>query len=594
MENVSIAPVVPSNSQPHPLSPPASSSLWKRVALGCFLVLAALILTQDLTGRLIGKKHQVKLAPASPTMPEMAKPRYPSGMPQETHLLRQVQIREDGRQLRGPYRTMQDTRSAGPGSYMLGDKTFWVVPFKTEGDKPAARPRYEVWIPKPVPHWLRWPVYLGLILLLKPKVRQYYQNHPLGTNKLPYLEALRGIACLVVVVTHFVWLFYREINLPIVEGKTWYDFVALHRNVPFASLLNAGGFAVDTFFVLSGFVLFLPFAGATRVDVRRILEAIVRRPVRLLGVMALVMLAVWLLRQSGIYFENSHVPPKHWTGFLGDLLIPYSTASDYCGVFWTIRYELWGSFLIYGFALLLGGRSFRWFAYPILIWLLRWDGYAGFVFGALLADLFKSYTLPTSWNWVKVCAPALFTVGLLIGLQMDHDHLQQGFDAWLSQYIPNLQLLFPSRKQGLVGAVLVVSALLLSPWLQRRLTHPWLNSLGRQSYAVYGVHNVIIYVFSCWLLLALVPLEAATTWYILPNGGWYHVAVLITFVTYLVATWGVALAVTAFVDEPCIRIAQRFGKWVVRRKEVPLSTTDSTREKSTMTTVTSAVGSPDR
>ncbi|MEZ0275246.1 MAG: acyltransferase family protein, partial [Roseimicrobium sp.] len=405
----------------------------------------------------------------------------------------------------------------------------------------------------------------------------------------------RGVACLVVVVTHFVWLFYWQITVSIVEGKAWYDIISLHRNVPFASLMNAGGFAVDTFFVLSGFVLFLPFAGSKRVDMLRLKEALLRRPVRLFGVMATVMLAVWLLRQSGLYFEDSHVPPKHWTEFLKDLLLPYTTAVEYSAVFWTIRYELWGSFLIYIFAMVLGGRRFRWVAYPLLIWMLRNDAYANFVFGALLADLFKSCTLSESLGWVRRFAPLLFVLGLLVGLQMDHNYLKQGFDHWLGQYIPNLQILFPSRGNGLVGAVMLVSALLLSPWLQRRFTHPWLNSLGRQSYSVYGVHQVLIYVFVCWLLMALVPFQVPTIRDFLPHAGSYHLAVLATFAAYLAMVWAVALALTAFIDEPCIRLAQRIARWITgsRGRNVP-PTPERAADASSITMVSGAVGNPDR
>jgi peptidoglycan/LPS O-acetylase OafA/YrhL len=565
------------------------------LALVSFLIAAAIVLAQDLTGRLFGRQHTVKPAPASADMPDMAMPDYPGGMPKETHLLRQVQLRQDGRQLIGPYRTLNDTRKAGPGSYMLGDRAFWAIPYENDRVPEApSTPHYEVWIPKPVPHWLRWPVYLGLILLLIPGVRRYYDAHPLSNNKLPYLEGLRGLACLIVVITHFLWLFYWQIHLPEIEGKAWYDFVMLHRNVPFASLLNAGAFAVDTFFVLSGFVLFLPFAGSGHVDVRRLMEAILRRPVRLLGILWAIMVVVWMLRQSGLYFEDSHVPPKHWTGFLQDLLRPYSEASDYCGPFWTIGYELWGSFLIYAFALVLGGRQLRWLSYPFLIWALRHDAYVNFVVGALLADLFRSRTLPSSLAWVRSLAPVLFVLALLVGLQMDHASLRQGFDHWLSQYMPDFSIVFPYRKHGLVGAVMLISALLLSPRIQRRFTHPWLNSLGRQSYAVYGAHHMIIFTFSIWVLLILMPMHASTSKDVVPHTGVYHLAVLVTFVVYLVAVWAVSLVITAFIDEPCIRLSQRLAKWVMRRKNQPAAGADAAPERSSMVTIGGTVGGPDR
>ncbi|MEZ0276750.1 MAG: acyltransferase family protein [Roseimicrobium sp.] len=581
------------------LSPrPASSPLWKKVAIAILLLISGIVMTQDLTGRLFGKSQTVHLAPATGNLEDLAKLPYPaSGMPGEKHLQRQVRVRQDGKELRGPYRSMQETREAGPGSHTLGEDSFWVVPYKSaDGTAAPVASRYDVWVPKPMPHWLRWPLYLGLICLLFPKVRRYYATHPLENNKLPYLEALRGLACLVVVVTHFIWPFYPEANLPMVEGMVWYDLVSLHRNVPFVSLLNAGGFAVDTFFVLSGFVLFLPFAGSKPVDGLRIREALFRRPIRLWGVLVTVMVAVWFLRQGGFYRESSHRPPKQWTDFLVDLLLPYTRAEDYSSVFWTIRYELWGSILIYFFSMVLGGRRLRWAAYPILIWLLRHDAYANFLFGALLVDLFKTYTLPQSMNWVRRTAPLLFVLGLLVGLQQDHGYLKQGFDHWLGQFIPDFQLLFPGRDHGLVGALMIISALLLSPWMQQCLTHCWFNSLGRQSYSVYGVHEVLIHTFACWVLIVLVPVQASSIGHTVPHDGTYHLAVLVTFLAFLPVLWAISLVVTAFVDEPCIRVSRRIAKWITGSNSRSTSSQSGHSAEATdlITTVSGTVGSPDR
>lgn len=574
---------------------PAPLPLWKKVAIAFLLLVSGVVMTQDLTGRLFGTRQSLHLAPAGENKKGMTRLDYPaSGMPWETHLQRQVRVRQDGHELRGPYRSMRDTREAGPGAYTLNEGAFWVVPYKkSEGASQPAASQYDAWVPKPVPHWLRWPLYLGLICLLIPKVRQYYAAHPLGSNKVPYLEALRGVACVVVVITHFLWPFYHEANFPKVEGVMWYDFVALLRNIPFASLLKAGPFAVDTFFVLSGFVLFLPFAGSGPVDRLRIREAIFRRPVRLFGVLVTVMVAVWLLKHSGLYYGFTHTPPKHWTDFLVDLMLPFTRAEDYSSVFWTIRNEFWGSVLIYFFALVLGGFRFRWVAYPLLIWMLRHGAYANFVFGALLADLFTTHTLPQSLNWIRRLAPLLFALGLLVGLQKDY--LKEGFDHWFGQFIPNVRLLLPGRNFGLVGAVMLISALLLSPWLQQGFTHRWFNSLGRQSYPVYGVHEVLISTFACWIFVILLPSQTPLTLNLPFHSGTYHLAVLATFILYLPLVWVVSLVITAFVDEPCIRASRRIAKWITgSSQKVSAPQADSATASTQLTTVAGTVGGPER
>lgn len=553
------------------------------------LVVAAVVLAQDLTGRLFGKWRTCKVATASTNLPEMVKPRYPGALPELEHLKRQLRLTQDGRALRGPFSSMADTQ-AGEGRFSLGEKTMWVQPYADHSKGPQ-QARYELWTPHPVPHWLRWPIYLGAAIFLWGKVRRYYHTHPISEGKLAYLEALRGIACLVVVVTHFVELFYQELNDPVVQGKAWYDIVSLHRHVPFASLMNAGAFAVDTFFVLSGFVLFLPFAGPGPVDMTRAREAFLRRPVRLFGVLAVVMTFVWLLRQSGIYFANSHVPPQLTAGFFVDLSMAFTTAVQYSPVFWTIRIELWGSFIIYLMAMLVGGSWARWLTYPVLAWVLRDGPYVNFIFGALMADMFKSLHLPTSWQWIRSIAPACFILGLLIGLQMDHGNLEQGFDHWLGGYLPYFNVLFTTRGPGLVGAILLVSALLLSPWLQRFFTKRSLNRLGRQSYAIYGVHQVIIYAFMCWIFLFLVPIHPASVRDIWPTGGYYHLGVLITLVIYLVLVWLASLTLTAFVDEPCMKLAQKLARLVSGSRQQEARKDHAHDPK---TTLTSVVAAPER
>jgi peptidoglycan/LPS O-acetylase OafA/YrhL len=66
------------------------------------------------------------------------------------------------------------------------------------------------------------------------------------------LDAVRGIASLVVVFDHFGELFYRR------RGISIDDPVSLLKATPFGVLVQ-GSSAVITFFVLSGFVLSIPF-----------------------------------------------------------------------------------------------------------------------------------------------------------------------------------------------------------------------------------------------------------------------------------------------------------------------------------------------
>lgn len=85
--------------------------------------------------------------------------------------------------------------------------------------------------------------------------------------------------------------------------------------------------------------------------------------------------------------------------------------------------------------------------------------------------------------------------------------------------------------------------------LQALLGAPVFGFLGRVSFMLYLVHVVVICTLGSWLVLRLMPLTG-------------HNAACVLALPVLL---GVALAVdslgTRWVDQPCVRLAHRVGRW---------------------------------
>jgi peptidoglycan/LPS O-acetylase OafA/YrhL len=105
------------------------------------------------------------------------------------------------------------------------------------------------------------------------------------------LEAYRGIAALSVVVFHAYQYSREDLQLDrfVYEGSTWHTL-----------LQNLDG-AVSWFFVLSGFLIFLPFsyAAVSQGSRRSARSFLIRRALRILPLYYATILIVWGLRYTG-------------------------------------------------------------------------------------------------------------------------------------------------------------------------------------------------------------------------------------------------------------------------------------------------------
>lgn len=149
-----------------------------------------------------------------------------------------------------------------------------------------------------------------------------------GSDRFEGLEAYRGIAALLIVVFH-AYQFTREGTgrATYVYDGTWLDVVL--RN------LEAG---VSCFFVLSGFLIFLPFARAALGDgaVQSGRGFLVRRAIRIIPAYYVAILVVWTWRYTG--------SPGQWRDLLLHLTFTNIFSQQYIfstiGPAWSLSVEV--------------------------------------------------------------------------------------------------------------------------------------------------------------------------------------------------------------------------------------------------------------
>lgn len=132
------------------------------------------------------------------------------------------------------------------------------------------------------------------------------------------LEAFRGIAALMMVVFH-AYQYSREGTQ---AGRYVYEGTAAHT---FFIGLEAG---VSWFFVLSGFLIFLPFAysAVSQRSPRSARRFLVRRALRILPLYYVAILSVWSLRFTG--------GREQWVDLLQHLTFTHVFSREH--IFWTI------------------------------------------------------------------------------------------------------------------------------------------------------------------------------------------------------------------------------------------------------------------
>jgi peptidoglycan/LPS O-acetylase OafA/YrhL len=326
-----------------------------------------------------------------------------------------------------------------------------------------------------------------------------------GAGKLVPLEGLRGIAAAVVVLYHLVLGFTQKGVGVVPQGHGGWDAVFQFG----LGLLN-GGAAVAVFFVLSGFILSLPFSKDR--SIARVFVAMIKRWPRLAMLTTLACLIAWALISVSHdnYKTAAHVIGTRWMATHGNSpleghadvgwfdalregLFKVFLSGDvhFDSPLWTMRIELFGSFAIFLAApVLFAIRS-----WPIRLSLITlvmvWAGAAfpvtyisDFLVGVVLAMLFAENRMPNFRNWQAVI------LGLVAIYLFSFTYEQK-----LLIHAPIKAMLPVGDNSHFVwdaGAALMILLLLGNPFLRRAFSKTWAVWLGLLSFPIYLLHGPVM------------------------------------------------------------------------------------------------------
>jgi peptidoglycan/LPS O-acetylase OafA/YrhL len=376
------------------------------------------------------------------------------------------------------------------------------------------------------------------------------------TGKVQYLEGLRGIAAMQVVLLHFVTGF-----LPDTAQHAW---APLH-------VLYDGHTAVYVFFLISGAVLTPSFARHGLFAAKAI-KRIVRLgiPVAAAAIIATLLLALWpdahmqaaALTGSTWLATDSSGPPTlaHLAREIGldSLLLGYREATLFAPLaehlppmetsldapFWSLHLELYGSLLVL-VMVWLRAHSVWLHRAAIAAAVMLFGTHPMFLF--VLGHLMQPWPMPRSGKGLgrAVCGALLLLFGIALCADKDWESLDM-LRLWLGR----IELVSPPdlfQFQSQLAALALYLGVLLCNWIWPLLECGICRRLGRLSFSIYLLHFPILFTLAC-----LVFVNASI---VMPH----EAAVASVFVLFIGITLIAAILFERWIDRPAIALSRLVG-----------------------------------
>lgn len=362
-------------------------------------------------------------------------------------------------------------------------------------------------------------------------------------------DGLRGLAALSVTLTHFVaaflpWLLYHNYG-PLFPQPEQPGRMTDIFGSPALTLLYNGHFPVLIFFVLSGYVLTLPYferPDAGQVLRRRLWSRYLRLNLPIMAAIALAWLAYWCgllstgdaARLSGSTNWLGSFYPADMSGVTALKEALYASIvlgnASFLPPLWTLKVEFIGSLYILLFYL---AKPERHTFVPMLA--------ACLLVHAAHADQSIYYIAifaGAALHYVRLARAGqfiLFALGLYFGA---YQHFHAAF-----AFLPAPRIWDIKSFYNAIGAACLCAAV-LSGFGQRLLNRPVVQFLGRISFSIYLLHFIVL----CSLSTAFYTHFPREPLYL--GAG---------FALYLAASLGGAWMFERWVDRPAIGLSRRFG-----------------------------------
>ncbi len=367
------------------------------------------------------------------------------------------------------------------------------------------------------------------------------------------VDGLRGIAAMGVVVSHFfaayvpilLHAFYPAVFRQNHHPDIWFSI----SQIPPLTVLYNGHFAVIVFFVISGYVLAMPYYAGRR---EKLFHRLAGRYFRLnLPVAVSILISYAIFLGHGYYnVPASVLSHSTWlqtnlpaSGFTPGAMLSASLYKAILGgdttfntPLWSIRVEFVGSLLLLAYFLLKPkGWSLMSGVLLVLILGISFRENALFYIAIFLGALLNAVKFPAKALW------AAFALGVYFG--------GYAYGHALYNFLPDVDLWETKTFYNTLGAVLLVGAV-VNGFFRNFLESSPIQFFGKISYAIYLLHFLVLYSFSCFLYISLPPTIPC---------------LVLNLLLYVAVVLLLAIGFEKYVDQAAIRLAHHIGDYLCPR-----------------------------
>lgn len=369
-------------------------------------------------------------------------------------------------------------------------------------------------------------------------------------NKIHSAESLRGIACLAVVFSHLLGVFYPQLHNFYESQLPKFNFAEAIYNSPFAFIYSGTG-AVFVFFVLSGYVLTLSSLKAVD-QKKKLRESLIKRYPRLAIPALFSCLIFWGLLHINIdlsrtseWFQSIKITPDFLDAFYSGSIGAFILGENrYNPVLWTMQIELLGSFIIYFTCYLHKTRFFKYMF--LLVSVVLSAQISGIAFLGIISFISGYFLYLFKRSIPELLSLTFFVIGLYLCGAHNNSESYAFFFKFLDAKTYNVL--------NFLGGFLIVVAALKSNLINKILDKKSLIHLGKLSFSIYLIHISIIYIIG-------VPIFN----YAITNGLNFITSSVISCIFVLTVTLLMSELYSRVFDDFAIKLSNRIAKFNIKK-----------------------------